>query len=160
MNDIPTIQLMPIKKLTLLENNPRTITADQMAKLCNSLEKDPEFFASRPCLVSEDENGTLTVYAGNQRVRAAKKLKWELVPCIIEKGLSLDVMQARIIKDNAHHGQWDWDELANSFDVDILLASGLTDAELHFDIPVVNDVDEEGEKKKKLKCCPQCGCEF
>lgn len=153
------IQSIPIKKLTLLERNPRKITADQMAKLCNSLEQDPDFFNSRPCLANEGEDGTLTVYAGNQRVRAAKKLKWTHVPCIIEKGLSEDVMKERVIRDNAHYGSWDWDILGNEWEVDILLRAGLTESELQINVPDVPD-EEENEKAAKKKCCPNCGHEF
>lgn len=118
-----------ISELKLLEKNPRKISKDQMEKLCESLKNDPDFFFNRPCLVHE-KDGVLEVYAGNQRVRAAKKLKWKKVPCILEKGLSEDILNERIIKDNKTYGEFDYEMLANEWDVDLLLDAGFTPEEL------------------------------
>src|ERR1051326_318640 len=93
------IEFIKIKDLSLLENNPRRISAQQLNKLCTSLEADKEFFEMRPCLVNR-KDGKLVVYAGNQRVRAAKKLKWKEVPCLIEDDLDEQTMNSRIINDN------------------------------------------------------------
>lgn len=148
------IQHIDIKRLTLLERNPRTISKEGMAKLKKSLEKDPDFFSARPCLV-HDTGDKLEVYAGNQRVRAAKSLKWKQVPCIIEKGLAPDVVKERIIKDNKTYGTFDFEELANSFDVDLLLESGFTVDELVFPEgltpagdEITEDEDNTGEPGK------------
>src|SRR5436190_19736655 len=100
----------PIKSLKLLERNPRKITKNAMDKLCKSLSDDPSFFTNRPCLVHE-KDGVLEVYAGNQRVRAATKLKWKEVPCIVESGLSDEVIKSRVIKDNKTYGEFDYDIL-------------------------------------------------
>ncbi len=82
-----TTESFPIKHLTLLEGNPRKITSEQMKKLCKSIEQDPQFLWNRPVLVNKTciwpalipgsnevlkRIDTYTVYAGNQRVRAAK----------------------------------------------------------------------------------------
>ena len=74
MRDTHIHRTVAISDLVLLERNPRKITGDQMKKLCDSLEKDPDFFKLRPVLVHEVD-GIYNVYAGNQRVRAAQKLK-------------------------------------------------------------------------------------
>lgn len=152
------IQYIPISNLILLENNPRIITKDQFSKLCKSLETDPDFFDRRPCLVNR-EGEEFTVYAGNQRVRAAKKLGWKEVPCIIDVCLDEKVMQKRIVADNLHNGNWDFDILGNEFDIDILLLAGFTENMLDgaFD-PIENIEGEIPEKKsKKQKECPECG---
>src|SRR5438132_1239365 len=96
----------PIKQLTLLEKNPRTISKDQFDKLVLSLKNDPAYLWNRPVLVNKVKD-TLTVYAGNQRVQAAKKLKWTKIPCIIEENLPEELIKERIIKDNAHMGRND-----------------------------------------------------
>jgi DNA modification methylase len=139
MNQIISI---PLKNLTLLEKNPRKINAEQMAKLEKSLTDDPSFLERRPVLVNK-VNDVHIVYAGNQRVRAAKKLKWKDIPCIVDENLSDDVMKDRVIKDNKTFGEFDFEMLANEFDIEKLLDAGFTPEELHIDIQDLGSTDEE-----------------
>lgn len=138
---MPEIRKIAISKLSLLEKNPRKINGDQMQKLVESLQADPDFFNNRPCLVNE-KDGKLTVYAGNQRIRAAKKLKWKEVPCIVEQNLDEELMKDRIIKDNKTYGEFDYDILANEFDLDKLIAAGFTHEELQLDVEDLGSQDE------------------
>lgn len=156
-----TIQRIKISDLTLLEKNPRKITKEAMDKLVKSLKEDPGFFDKRPCLINETKDALL-VYAGNQRVRAAKKLKWDSVPCIIDKDLPDEIMKDRIAKDNLHYGAWDYDILANEYDIENLINCGFSENllldNLELDIP---DIDsKQKESKKKSQKCPHCGEEF
>ena len=121
MSGPPVITLTPIKNLNLLSYNPRTITTEAMDKLCKSLREDPDFLRNRPVLVNRVD-GVLNVYAGTQRVRAAKKLKWKEVPCIVEENLSDDLIKVRMNKDNLHSGEFDWDILGNEFELEDLFA--------------------------------------
>lgn len=136
------IKKISISKLSLLENNPRKINGDQMQKLVESLESDPDFFNKRPCLVN-DKDGKLIVYAGNQRIRAAKKLKWKEVPCIVDQNLDEELMKDRIVKDNKTYGEFDYDILANEFDLDKLIAAGFTHEELQLDVEDLGSQEEE-----------------
>jgi hypothetical protein len=163
---MPEIQLIPIKSLTLLDRNPRKISKEQFAKLCKSLTDDPDFFHNRPALVNMT-NAEYKVYAGNQRILAAKKLKWKEVPCIIDVDLGEDIIAQRIIKDNAHYGSWDDDILSADYDMNILLDSGFEKS--YFDgfdniesFTPPKDADEvlEEQKKAKMCACPECGHEF
>lgn len=141
------IELIEIDKLTLLENNPRRITKDQFEKLKKSLEEDPMFFKLRPCLVNKIGND-LIVYAGNQRVRAASKLKWCHVPCIVEENVSETRMKSRAIKDNKTFGEWDFDVLNEHFEIDLILDAGFTAEELTGDYTSIADlvsIDEEDD---------------
>ena len=153
---------IPIKDLKLLENNPRTIDKAQFEKLCQSLREDETFFCRRPCLVNLQTDGTKRVYAGNQRVQAAKKLGWKKVPCIVDSDLDEKTLQSRIIKDNMHYGAFDYDLTFSLFDVDTLLGAGFTPEQLTGDYGDIQPVDDEPKKGKanKLKMCPQCGHEF
>lgn len=154
-----TVQIikMPINKLKLLENNPRKIDKQQFEKLCNNITKDPGYFTNRPCLVNHMADANeMIVYAGNQRLRAAKKLGWKEVPCIIDINLSEEMMNDRVILDNLHHGENDDDMLANLFDPARLLDLGFKES-------YFNGWEEEEtktEKKKKVKNCPNCGHEL
>lgn len=158
------IDHIAIQDLTLLERNPRKITREQMEKLCESLKSDPDFMMRRPILVNRKED-VLEVYAGNQRVRAAKQLGWREVPCIIENELDEQTIKERILKDNKTYGSFDWDLLANDFDIETLLGAGFTLQDLEL-------IDRRGEpeekkvkkakeeKDKKCQMCPSCGYEF
>lgn len=150
------VQLIPIKSLKLLEHNPRTITKSQFEKLCTNIKLDPDFFSMRPILVNKTEEGMI-VYAGNQRLRAAESLKMDVVPCVIEENLSLDIMKNRLILDNITHGEFDFDLLANQYEMDELLELGMLKRDLDiFDITEI-DVGEEEEKKHDHEKCPECG---
>lgn len=149
------IQQIDIKDLILPKNNPRSISRDAMQKLCDSLKKDPEFFQSRPVLAHKTDIG-IHVYAGNQRVRAAKSLKWKKVPCIIEENLSHELIQERMIKDNMHQGEWDYDILANEFNIEMLLDVGFTTDQLHIDLDL-EDPSHGDEDQPEKECCDKCG---
>lgn len=157
-----TVQMISLKDLTLLERNPRKIDKQQFSKLCKSLEEDPKFFQARPCLVNHIvANNKMVVYAGNQRVQAAKKLGWKQVPCIIDIDLDEKTMHSRIVKDNKHYGEFDFDMLFAEWDVDILLDAGFSQEELTGDYGEIESIEtkEEKQKKEKLKSCPNCGYE-
>lgn len=154
------IKNVPIKLLVLLERNPRRISKEQMKKLCESLRSDPDFLNNRPVLVHE-KDGDLIVYAGNQRVRAAKSLGWKQIPCIVESGLSDTIIQKRIISDNKTFGEFDYDLLSADYDVDLLISQGFTPIELDYHPPSLDDDEEvKEESEKKCKMCPNCGEEI
>jgi len=146
-----------IKNLTLLERNPRKITKEQMVKLCKSIEEDPAFLQNRPVLVNYVD-GKNIVYAGNQRVRAAKQLKMKTIPCIIEKDLPEDLVRKRIILDNKTYGIFDFDILANEYEIDLLLDCGFDASDLVGPVHEIDDsdIDEEKTKEKAAKTCPHC----
>lgn len=149
------IENISIKDLTLLTGNPRTISKEQMQSLCDSIQSDPDFLKKRPILVNHMD-GKYIVYAGNQRVRAAKTLKMKEIPCIIDKDLPDDVMRKRVILDNKTFGEFDWDVLANEWDTQMLLTAGFDFAELVGS--GIEELDEDKKKKKadKVKKCPHC----
>jgi len=123
------IQEIPLKKLTLLEKNPRKITKEQLEKLCKSLKDDPEFLKKRPILVNL-VNDVYHVYAGNQRVQAAKKIGWKTIPCDVDENLDEALIKSRVIKDNKTYGEFDFDIIANEYDFDDLIEYGFSPEEL------------------------------
>lgn len=102
--DIHTIQENP--------HNPRTITEDKFVKLVKSLQQFPEMLEARPIVV--DENNV--VLGGNMRLKAAKEAGLKEVP-IFRSEWSHDKNSEFIIKDNVGFGEWDWDLLANEWDM-------------------------------------------
>jgi hypothetical protein len=139
------IEDIQIKKLIFLEKNPRKITADQMLKLQESLQNDPNFLEARPILINKIGD-KYNIYAGNQRVKAAIKLGWKSIKCHVEQDLSEDQMRQRIIKDNKSYGEWDYDILANEWNPADLIDYGFIPEELHLeDIKNINKEKEYDE---------------
>jgi ParB-like chromosome segregation protein Spo0J len=156
---MPIIENIPIKKLKLLERNPRRITDAQFSKLCQSIKDDIQFLILRPCLVDR-RNDILTVYAGNQRVRAAKKLGMKTIPCIIEDHVPDEIMHQRIIKDNKTYGDFDFDILANEWSEEELMICGFDEKELGFleedYATTVSNKDNKEDEEIVFKRCPHC----
>jgi ParB-like chromosome segregation protein Spo0J len=152
------IEFIPIQNLSLLERNPRKINKVQFDKLCKSLKEDPGFLERRPCLVNK-VGDDLIVYAGNQRVRAAQKLGWHQVPCIIDENLSSPIINSRVVKDNKTYGDFDYDILSSDWEIDELIDAGFTEVELGLDAMLGGD-EPPTKKEKKKKECPNCGHEL
>lgn len=151
------IEYIPISQLTPNEKNPRKITVEQFEKLCRNIENDPLFFSMRPCLVNATANG-LMVYAGNQRLQAAKKIGMIEVPCIVMPNVEEDVIKKRIILDNLHHGEHDFDLLASFYEVEELLDLGM----LKHELGILEDVQLTGtdlatELNEDKETCDKCG---
>lgn len=113
-----------LKDIKLLDRNPRTIRDDDFKKLVQSIEANPDYFEARPLILS-DRTGELVIIAGNQRYRAAKELKLKEVPTFLIKDLTEEREKEIIIRDNVSNGQWDFDILANEWEIDQLQDWGL-----------------------------------
>lgn len=125
---LPSVVWIQVSELTPADYNPRFIKDAKFAQLKRNIESDPEFFAQRPCLVNR-RDGCLVVYAGNMRLRAAMDLGWDQVPCIVSE-ISISLEKERNIKDNRQEGEWDWDSLANNFEIGTLVGWGFSEQEL------------------------------
>lgn len=118
------VEYRPIKDLKELPGNPRTIKKDQFEKLKQSIKANADYFEARPIILS-DRTGELVILAGNQRYKAAKAIGLKEVPTILLEGLSEEREREIIIRDNVENGDWDWDELANAWDVASLTEWGV-----------------------------------
>lgn len=148
------VQFIDLKNLKLSDKNPRKIDRNQFAKLCDSISEDPDFLIARPILAQEID-GEFWVYAGNQRVRAAKKLGWKKIPCIIDKDVPEHLIRRRTVADNIHHGEWDFDILSGLYDPVELLSFGMLENDLHLDI--CNVITKEDTEENDCEKCPECG---
>lgn len=126
-----------VDKLVLLEGNPRKISDEQLEKLKDSIDKNPDYFECRPVILS-DRTGELVVIAGNQRVRAAISLGLAAVPSILLSGLSEEREKEIIIRDNVSNGEWD-EELLAEWDASLLDDWGV-------DISALNVVEDSQEE--------------
>jgi len=103
------------------EKNPRFIRDEKYKKLLASISAFPDMLLARPIIV--DEYGV--ILGGNMRWRAAKELGHTHVNVVVVKGWTEEQKKEFIIKDNLNYGDWDFDILANEFDVDFLSDWGI-----------------------------------
>lgn len=146
-----------VNELVPYENNPRH-NDDAVEYVANSIE---QFGFKVPIIIDKDN----VIVAGHTRLKAAKKLGMEYVPCILADDLSDEQVRAFRLADNkvGELAGWDFtkrdEELAKILDIDMSMFSFKED---EFDI---NDMFEkvetqEKEHKKKTVTCPHCGETF
>lgn len=104
-----------------LPKNPRFIKDAKFKKLVQSIEEHPEMTAMRELLVYPLENGKYIIIGGNMRYRAMKELGIKEAPCkVIPQDTTIEQLQAYTLKDNSGYGEWDFDLLANEWDLSML----------------------------------------
>jgi len=107
------IKIVPITTLKINDENPRTIRSEKFQKLVQSIKEFPEMLKLRPVIINNEN----VVLGGNMRLRACLEAGLTEVPTINVGGLSEEKQQEFIIKDNVSFGEWDWNILANNWDV-------------------------------------------
>ena len=125
--------------------NPRQSTAKQEKHLKESLEK---FGLVEPIIFNKQ---TGYIVGGHFRVRELKKLGIKEIECVIVDLNEADEKELNI-RLNANTGSWDWDTLANDWDVAELEAWGL-------EIPQFDNEAEELEASEDDYDVPEGGIE-
>jgi DNA modification methylase len=114
-------KLVNIAKVKENPSNPRFIKDGKFKKLVQSIKAFPEMLEKRPIVVDED----MVVLGGNMRLKACKSAGLFEVWVDMAEGWSQEQKDEFIIKDNDAFGEWDWDILANEWDVNLLYEWGL-----------------------------------
>ena len=115
------IQKVAINKVFPNPTNPRTIKEGKFKKLVNSIQEFPEMLELRPIVVSKD----MEILGGNMRYQACKEVGLKEVYIIKADKLTDKQIEEFIVKDNVGFGEWDWDVLANDWDINELEEWGL-----------------------------------
>lgn len=152
------VEYKSVDDIYQLENNPRTITKENMDILVQSIKDNPDYFEARPIICS-DRTGKCIILAGNQRARAAVLAGLKEVPVIVLHGLSEEKEREIIIRDNAELGDWDMDILANEWDVDELqdwIGKDFMQKINWADVDELTDESYEQPEHDMLEC-PKCG---
>lgn len=128
---------MEIKKVKISQvkanpNNPRLIKDDKFYKLVKSIQEFPQMLDIRPIVVNDD----MIVLGGNMRLKACKEAGLKEVSIVVASNLTDEQQREFIIKDNVGFGEWDWEDLANNWNVDQLSMWGL-------DVPVFLESDQD-----------------
>jgi site-specific DNA-methyltransferase (adenine-specific) len=144
---------MKIEKVKLSEikpnpKNPRLIKDEKFKKLVKSIKDFPQMLELRPIVV--DENNI--ILGGNMRFKALKEAGYSEVSIVRANDLTNEQKDEFIVKDNVGFGEWDWDTLANEWQVDKLEEWGL-------DLPIDLSVKEELEAEEDEFDVPEGGIE-
>jgi site-specific DNA-methyltransferase (adenine-specific) len=126
--------IVQISRVKPNPNNPRIIKDEKFAKLVKSIQDFPDMLNKRPLVCYTDTDGQFVVLGGNMRLKAAKECKLKEIPIILADEWTAEQRAEFLIKDNVGFGEWDWEQLANEWDVQQLEDWGL-------DVP-----DFEGEE--------------
>jgi len=139
------MQIVKISEVKPNPKNPRIIKDGKFQKLVKSIQEFPDMLNKRPLIVFTDVDGKYVVLGGNMRLKALKELKHETVPIIVADEWTEEQKNEFLIKDNVGFGEWDWDSLANEWDVEKLDDWGL-DLPIDLDaIKETKDIPDIGE---------------
>ena len=127
MKTTTEMQLVPIDKLVPYQNNARTHSPEQIAKLRSSLR---EFGFVNPVIIDKDYG----VIAGHGRIEAAREEGIKEVPCVFADHLTEAQKKAYIIADNRMAMDAGWDEELLRVEIEAL-------QEMDFD-PMLTGFDE------------------
>lgn len=127
-------ELLDIEAIKPNPSNPRSIKKEKHALLVKSIKDFPQMLELRPLVI--DKKGV--VIGGNMRLSAAKEAGLKKIPVLRAENLTPAQVKEFIIKDNVGFGDWDWDSLANEWEVEKLEEWGL-------DIPGFANVNEAQE---------------
>ena len=141
------IETKKLSDLKAAPYNPRTSNKKQEKNLKESLSK---FGLVEPIIFNQR---TGYIVGGHFRVRELKKLGYKSVDCVIVD-LSEDDERELNVRLNANTGAWDFDLLANEWNVDELVEWGLEG------IPFDMSEEETIKEDKQIETCEKCGKEI
>ena len=138
-----TTRNMKITDIKLNPHNPRVIKDAKFKKLVQSIKEFPEMLNLRPIVINPDG----VVLGGNMRLRACMEAGIEDVPVQVAH-LTPEQEKEFIIKDNVGFGEWDWNQLANEWEVEMLDHWGL---DLPLEFGSSEPIDKEPTRNPIMK---------
>jgi ParB-like chromosome segregation protein Spo0J len=139
---------MKLKDIKPNPNNPRVLRDDKFQKLKQSITEFPKMLSLRPMVI--DENNV--VLGGNMRLRALQELGFnDIDEAWVKRSSDLTEEEKKrfIIADNVAFGEWDWDTLANDWEVVDLEAWGLDIPQFNQDVNLDDFFEESNEQKEE-----------
>lgn len=146
-----------ISELKAAEYNPRLMTEQDYADLTGSLQA---FGMVDPIIVNQHKPRKDVVVGGHQRLKVWSDLGHKTIPCVY---VSLPLAKERElnVRLNKNVCHWDWDMLANNFELGELKPWGFTEDQLFGDNvpPAVKEKQsaKQGATAGDPVKCPQCG---
>lgn len=136
------LETRKIKDLLANSKNPRYIKKEMAQHLNDSIAK---FGLIDKPIITKDN----LIIGGHQRIKTLKKMKYKEVECwVCDEDLTDEEMEELNIKLNKVSGDWDYDILANQFDIDKLFDYGFTIEELlDTDVTQIDSEDTEEDNE-------------
>ena len=151
-----SLTTLAIKDLKPHPKNPRQINKQQLQHLEELIDKFG--LIDRP-IVNLDN----MIIGGHQRIKILKKQKVKQVECWVPDHL-LDEKEVEhlMVGHNLNQGSFDYELLANGFEVLDLLAWGFSEEQLFDSSEKAEKIAEEALKEESAKknMCPACGFEY
>lgn len=150
-----------IKDLVPYVANPRQITDKQAKDLKASLDK---FGVAEPIVINTDN----TIIGGHQRKKILETMigvdpDYEVDVWVPDRELSIDESRELNVRLNKNVAEFDFDVLANNFELDDLLDWGFEKSELDLEMyyaPEFEEYDESVADDVEMIECPNCGHHF
>jgi len=138
-----------IRDLIPYVSNPRQITDRQAKDLKSSLER---FGIADPIIINTDN----IIIGGHQRKKILETLlgyapDYEIDVRVPDRELTIDELRELNIRLNKNVAEWDFDTLANNFDLDDLLDWGFEKSELDLDLWTDEPLDDPGTQIDKAE---------
>lgn len=131
-----TTEKRKISELIPTENNPRTLTEKKKKDLEKSIKKFD--LAEIPAINTNNK-----ILAGHMRLKVLQELKGdiEIDVRVPNRELTEKEAQEYLVRSNKNTGEWDFDMLANEFEIDELTEWGFMDFELG-----INDYSDKNQE--------------
>ena len=139
-----TLETRKIKSLNERKDNPRKLSRSDADHLQRSIET---FGLCEPVVVNRNGN----IIGGHQRIRTLRKLGYSEVEVYVPDTTLSETQEKELcVRLNKNSGDWDFDTLANEWEVDDLVSWGFKMEELHLEsIPGLEPNDDEDKSSKK-----------
>lgn len=111
---------LPLKDIKPNPDNPRLIKDEKYKKLVQSLKDFPEMADAREIVINKDH----IILGGNMRYKAMQEAGWSEAPVKVVDWPE-DKQKEFVIKDNSSFGEYDWDLVANQYELEDLDAWGV-----------------------------------
>jgi len=133
---------IPISTIKEFEHNPRQLSKKQYQDLKKSLQK---FDYVEVAAIDYDN----TLIAGHQRLRVLRDLKGDDIEIDVRvpnRKLTEKEFKEYLVRSNKNTGDWDYDILANTYEIEELIDYGFTEEELQINETEYIEEDEtEGD---------------
>lgn len=148
------------RKLSSLKKypkNPRFISKEDFSHLQKSIGK---FGLIDKPIVNTDN----TIIGGHQRIQVLQKQGIKEVECWVpDRELDEKEVEELNIRHNKNTGEFDFDILANQFEVEDLIGWGFTEDDLqidHLDVVDSKSKNDDDKEEDNVIVCPKCQHEF
>ena len=137
------MEIVKISAIKANSKNPRQIKDDKFKKLVQSIRDFPDMLNKRPLICFTDVDKKYVVLGGNMRLKAAQEVGLKEMPIILADDWTQEQKDEFLIKDNVGFGEWNWDDLANEWDSELLDNWGLDvwQSEPDIDYSILDDDD-------------------